>query len=148
MSSRSRHIRSLSIAALDNVAAGHQRHKPSSFDPDLLVRSHLSSPWTPEAPMALKTLLVHLDTEAQAKGLTQAAITVAKAFASHVAGLHVEPNPFISTGMSGEMMGELIQAQREANQAAGKRTVRLGDYVSIKDHGDIMRTFCVVTLTE
>ena len=77
--------------------------------------------------MSLKTILVHLDTEAQAKALTQTAISVAKTFSSHVIGLHVAPNPFISAGISGEMIGELIEAQRQANQATSKRIAEIFD---------------------
>lgn len=77
--------------------------------------------------MPLKTILVHLDTEAQAQALSKAAITVAKTFLAHVIGLHVAPNPFISASMSGEMMGELIQAQREANQASGTQIAEIFD---------------------
>ena len=58
--------------------------------------------------MPLKTILVHLDTEAQGQSLAQAAIAVAKTFLSHVIGLHLLPNAFISAGMSGEMISELV----------------------------------------
>lgn len=70
--------------------------------------------------MTIKTILVHLDTEAQALALTQAAIGLAKTFSAHVIGLHVLPNPFISAAVPADVVGELIEAQRQANEAAAK----------------------------
>ncbi len=71
--------------------------------------------------MPIKTILVHLDTEAQALSVTKAAIAVAKHFSAHLIGLHVVPNAFIPAAMAYGATGELIEAQRQAYQAAGKR---------------------------
>jgi nucleotide-binding universal stress UspA family protein len=69
--------------------------------------------------MPIKTILVLLDTEAQATGVTKAAIAVAKLFSAHLIGLHVVPNAFIPASMAYEATGELIEAQRQAYQASG-----------------------------
>jgi len=69
----------------------------------------------------MKTILVVLDTEARAKAVTQAAATVAKALAAHLIGLHVMPNAFVPSLAPVEATGELIEAQRQANEAAAKR---------------------------
>ena len=71
--------------------------------------------------MPFKTILVHLDTEADALEITKSAIAVAKAFSAHLIGMHVMPDAYISAAAPPEVAGELIEAQRQANQAAGKR---------------------------
>jgi len=71
--------------------------------------------------MPIKTILVVLDTEARAQALTQTAASVAKAFSAHLIGLHVLPNAFVPSLAPVEATGELIEAQREANEAAAKR---------------------------
>jgi len=71
--------------------------------------------------MPFKTILVHLDTEAHAGALSKAAIGVAKTFSAHLIGLHVIPDAFISSTVPPEVVGELMEAQHLANQAAGKR---------------------------
>ncbi len=77
--------------------------------------------------MAFKTILVQLDIEAHALNLTKAAIAVAKAHSAHLIGLHVVPDAFISASVPPEVVGELIEAQRQANQAAGKRIAEIFD---------------------
>jgi len=69
----------------------------------------------------MKTILVALDSEARTKAVTQAAITVAKAFSAHLVGLHVMPNAFVPSLAPVEATGELIEAQRQANEAAAQR---------------------------
>jgi len=71
--------------------------------------------------MPLKTILVHLETEAQALAVTQVAIGLAKTHAAHLIGLHVVPDPFISAAVPPEVVGELLDAQRNANLAGAKR---------------------------
>ena len=71
--------------------------------------------------MSIKTILVHLDTEKHAEAITKTAIAVAKTFSAHLIGLHVIPDAFISAAVPPEVVGELIEAQRQANQAAAKR---------------------------
>ncbi len=71
--------------------------------------------------MPFKTILVHLDTEAHAATLAKTAIGVAKSFSAHLIGLHVIPQAFVSSAAPPEVIGELMEAQRQANQAAGRR---------------------------
>ena len=77
--------------------------------------------------MPFKTILVHLDTEAHAATLTTAAIAVARTFSAHLIGLHVIADAFISSAVPPEVVGELMEAQRQANQAAGKRIAETFD---------------------
>ena len=71
--------------------------------------------------MPTKTILVYFGNETQVVGLTKAAVAVARDFGAHVVGLHVVPGAFIPSGGLYEMTGELIEAQRQANAAAGNR---------------------------
>jgi nucleotide-binding universal stress UspA family protein len=71
--------------------------------------------------MSLKTVLVHLETEAAAVSVAKTALNLAKSFSAHLIGLHVVPDAFISAAVPPEVVGELLEAQREANRAAGKR---------------------------
>ena len=71
--------------------------------------------------MPIKTLVALLDTEAQARSVTKAAVAVAKVFSAHLIGLHVVPNAYIPAASPYELSGELIEAQRQAYQAAGER---------------------------
>jgi len=71
--------------------------------------------------MTIKTILVLLETEAQSEALTKSAIVAAKTFPAHLIGLHVVPDAFISSAVPPEVVGELMEAQRQANQAAAKR---------------------------
>lgn len=71
--------------------------------------------------MPIKTILMHLETEAHAEALTKAAIAAAKTFSAHLIGLHVTPDAFISSAAPPEVVGELMEAQRQANQATAKR---------------------------
>lgn len=71
--------------------------------------------------MPIKTILVLLTSEERAGALTTSAIAVAKRFEAHLVGLHVVPNAFVSAAAPMEATGELIEAQRQAYEAAAKR---------------------------
>jgi nucleotide-binding universal stress UspA family protein len=77
--------------------------------------------------MSIKTILVHLESEKHAGGITKAAIAIAKSFSAHLVGLHVVPDAFISAAVPPEVVGELLEAQRQANQAVGKRIAEAFD---------------------
>lgn len=71
--------------------------------------------------MPIKTLLAHLDAETSAPGIAQTAISLAKSFSAHLIGLHVVPNAFVPAAVPVEVTGELLEAQRQASEAAADR---------------------------
>ena len=77
--------------------------------------------------MPIKTILAHIDTEAHAEALTKTAIAVAKSFSAQLIGLHVVPDAFVSSMVPPEVVGELMEAQRKANQATAKRVAEIFD---------------------
>jgi len=71
--------------------------------------------------MTPKTILAHADTEAHAASVIGLGIGLAKTFDAHLIGLHVVPDAFISAAVPPEVVGELLDAQRMANEEAAKR---------------------------
>jgi len=71
--------------------------------------------------MPYKTILAVLNSEDRAADLTKSALAVAKRFEAHLVGLHIVPNAFIGATVPMEATGELIEAQRQAYEAAANR---------------------------
>lgn len=68
--------------------------------------------------MPFKTILVHLNTEQHAADLLGVAASIAEASTAHLIALHVVPDAFIPAAVPPEVVGELMEAQRQANEAA------------------------------
>jgi len=71
--------------------------------------------------MPIKSLLVHLATEAQAGDLMGIAASIAETSTAHLTALHVVPDAFIPAAVPPEVVGELIESQREANAATATK---------------------------
>ena len=67
--------------------------------------------------MPIKTILVHLDTEQHAADLIGIAASIAGKSMAHVTGLHVVPDVYVAAMIPADVVGELIEAQRQANEA-------------------------------
>jgi len=67
--------------------------------------------------MSIKTILVHLGSEQHAADLLGVAAGIAEASTAHLICLHVVPDAFTPSTVPPEVMGELIEAQRQANEA-------------------------------
>lgn len=71
--------------------------------------------------MPIKTILVHLDTEQHAADLIGMAASIAEKTTAHLIGLHVVPDVYVAATIPAEVIGELIEAQREANEGVAAK---------------------------
>ena len=71
--------------------------------------------------MSIKTILVHLNAEPQAADLMGVAASIAEVSSAHLIGLHVVPDAYIPAAVPPEVVGELMDSQRQANEAAAAK---------------------------
>jgi nucleotide-binding universal stress UspA family protein len=84
--------------------------------------------------MTIKEILIPVIGQRQGPSAIEAAVFLARAFEAHVAGLHVLPDPgaavpYVSEGMSGDMIQQICDATEKEGLARSKRAETLFDQV-------------------
>jgi nucleotide-binding universal stress UspA family protein len=88
----------------------------------------------PGVQMSIKSILVPVTGQRQGPAAIQAAFSLAKRFEAHVEGLHVLPDPgaavpYVSEGMSGDMIQQICDATEKEGLARAKRAETLFNQV-------------------
>ena len=71
--------------------------------------------------MAIKTLLVHVDTDRRSSVRIELAAQLAKSWRAHLIGLHVSARSYIPSYVRGELDPEMLEALRKGSSASKER---------------------------